>query len=544
MFNVFIKKSIGIDIADHSLEVVELIKIGKTIKVKNLGRQELPAGIVKNGVIIKKDELKKILQDALVEAKPHPIAGKKIVFGFPESQTYTHVFSCPVAGASTAELDKMVLEEAWANIPITKSEMLVEYEIVTKEKDRIDVLIVAAPKRVVSGWQKFFEELGMEIVAFDIEPIANFRNLEARHKKDIMLVDIGSATTNIYIFQRDKLVYEHTVNVAGDDLTKEVAAALNIETADAEGRKRATGLSDTETPFFAAIVKALGEILNEINNSLKNYSDKHKTQVASIIFIGGSSQLKGLLEYFSANLKVPVTLGTPRIYQSKEMEYLGAIGMALRGLYRKYDQADPFIPFANQEKENQTEDVLTTIGFNASDNQHLEEPLANNKKSMQSKKKMLIIVLLVGVVLLGVAYSYRLHEQQAREAEIKNATSKLENLPVVEEPIEVVATTTTNVASSTNNIATSTENVVGDNSNSTTTAEIDNSTATKVVVQDTEVGYLNVREGAGTTFKILTKVKPGEIYELLEEKGEWAKIKVSVELSGWVANKYVKKQEN
>ncbi|MCX6796527.1 MAG: pilus assembly protein PilM, partial [Candidatus Falkowbacteria bacterium] len=348
MLDIFIKKAIGIDIADRSIEAAEVKKLGGKIMVKSLGRQELADGIVRNGMIIKQEELAVALNKTLAEAQPHPISGRKIIFGFPESQTYTHIFSHQYPGEEidAEEIDKIVLQEAWANIPITRSEMLVEYEIVKKEQGRIDVLIVAAPRRVVVEWQKFFGQLGLEIAAFDVEPIANFRNLEARHKKSVMVVDIGSATTNIYIFHRNKLVYEHTVNIAGDNLTAEIVAALKIKPAEAENEKETVGLSDPEAPFFAALIKILERILEEIRNSLRDYSGKYRKKVDDIIFIGGSSQLKGLLEYFSANLEVPVALGVPRVYQGKEMEYLGAIGMALRGLYKKYDKEDPFIPFA------------------------------------------------------------------------------------------------------------------------------------------------------------------------------------------------------
>ncbi len=38
------KKSVGIDISDHTIEVVELIKLGKSIKISSLGRAQLEAG--------------------------------------------------------------------------------------------------------------------------------------------------------------------------------------------------------------------------------------------------------------------------------------------------------------------------------------------------------------------------------------------------------------------------------------------------------------------------------------------------------------------
>jgi uncharacterized protein YgiM (DUF1202 family) len=66
--------------------------------------------------------------------------------------------------------------------------------------------------------------------------------------------------------------------------------------------------------------------------------------------------------------------------------------------------------------------------------------------------------------------------------------------------------------------------------------------ATKKQVQilSTPTGTLNVRDGPGTSYDIITKVKPGEKYELLEEKGDWYKIKLPTE-TGWISSEYAKK---
>ena len=46
---------------------------------------------------------------------------------------------------------------------------------------------------------------------------------------------------------------------------------------------------------------------------------------------------------------------------------------------------------------------------------------------------------------------------------------------------------------------------------------------------------LNVRETNSTTGAVVTQVRNGERYEVLERKGDWIKIKVSNSLQGWVA---------
>jgi len=62
-----------------------------------------------------------------------------------------------------------------------------------------------------------------------------------------------------------------------------------------------------------------------------------------------------------------------------------------------------------------------------------------------------------------------------------------------------------------------------------------------VRILSTPTGWLRVRQGAGTSFPEIAKIKPGEEYLLLEEKDGWFKIQLSDEQEGWVSGKYTAK---
>lgn len=58
-------------------------------------------------------------------------------------------------------------------------------------------------------------------------------------------------------------------------------------------------------------------------------------------------------------------------------------------------------------------------------------------------------------------------------------------------------------------------------------------------ILSTPTGFLRVREDAGTSFKEVTQVKPGEKYTVLEEKNSWVKIQIDDKTSGWVSSQFV-----
>lgn len=67
-------------------------------------------------------------------------------------------------------------------------------------------------------------------------------------------------------------------------------------------------------------------------------------------------------------------------------------------------------------------------------------------------------------------------------------------------------------------------------------------TTTKVLILNTPTGFLRVREAASIAAAEIAQVKPGESYDLLDEKSGWFKIKVSNNISGWISSQYSKKE--
>jgi hypothetical protein len=65
--------------------------------------------------------------------------------------------------------------------------------------------------------------------------------------------------------------------------------------------------------------------------------------------------------------------------------------------------------------------------------------------------------------------------------------------------------------------------------------------SSKVTIQNTPTGFLRVREDASVSSNEITQVKPGESYNLLDEKPGWYKIQIDSKTSGWISSTYAKK---
>nr|MBI5455646.1 PEGA domain-containing protein [Candidatus Levybacteria bacterium] len=75
--------------------------------------------------------------------------------------------------------------------------------------------------------------------------------------------------------------------------------------------------------------------------------------------------------------------------------------------------------------------------------------------------------------------------------------------------------------------------------NSTPSASL--SLSTKILILETPTGFLRVRKDASLGALEVARVKPGDTYDLLEEKNNWYKIKIDDKTSGWISSQYAKK---
>ncbi len=204
------KNAIGVDISDHSIEVIKLEKKNNKINVLSLGRLIIDPGIVERGRIKDKEKLFKAVNKTFASAKPNPIEPKKIIFSLPEDQVYYHFFSAQLESTSHEELIKeevkqMVLRELKTSIPIEEDEMLFTYKILFREGSKVDVLVIATDKRTVGEWRNFFQELEIDMDFFDFEIIALSRSVLFDTEKkniNIVLVDMGAEITNIAIVNK------------------------------------------------------------------------------------------------------------------------------------------------------------------------------------------------------------------------------------------------------------------------------------------------------------------------------------------------------
>ncbi|MFH1522565.1 MAG: pilus assembly protein PilM [Patescibacteria group bacterium] len=518
------KSSIGLDISDRTIEVVKLVKINWKVKIESLNRAKLSPGIVERGRIKNKERLGEEVKKVLADVWHAPIKTREILFALPESQVYNHIFN--LKEVNEKEREELILKEALNNIPIEGDDLVYSYKVISKSKDITKILIVASSLQVILEWQQFFNENSLRVNGFDNEILANFRSIFlSKINYPICLVDIGSATTNITIFNDGNLHYSNIVFKAGDFFTREIEKKLKLTPNKAEDQKLIAGLNKGNK-VSGILIKSIKPILDELQLSIDFWQKNYKQKIKKIVLVGGSARLKGLIDYLSSNLKIDTNIGTS-IFRDKKADllYLGAIGIALRGINKEWAK-DPIIKIPASHAHNPKEESEKEQNGAGPERQNAgelngQEKIMESDNSANIKFKIiaLIITLIIGAVLISLAFWYRGTQINKREVKLK-----------------------VQIEQYTKAISSIVDSKSGQEEASSDTEIIKKADeANLILIKETPTGWLNVRQGPNVSFPIIAKVNPGERYILLEENNGWANIKLSEDEEGWVFDMYTEK---
>jgi Tfp pilus assembly PilM family ATPase len=342
MFNFFRKTAIGIDISDHAINIARL-EGGENVHVLSVGKAVLEAGVVEKGRIKDTNKLSSAFRRARDEANIDDTSLHDAVFGLPESQVFTHLYEPESTYTQLSEIERnsVIQKEVARSIPINSDDVVYSSSIIFSDTEKTKILIVAASKTVLAEWHNFFISEGVNVVAYDSEILALFRNLrDARVTYPVGVVDIGKNTSNIAIFDSYGICLSYSVPIAGDFLTGEIASSFKIKTD-----------SDSENLF--AIVKALEPLAKEIQSARVQCQRRIGEDVAKIILVGGSSKLPKLKEYLEANLSLPVNIGGPELSMDggeSDIDYIEAVGLGLRGVDPDRYTKEPALVFSQKKK--------------------------------------------------------------------------------------------------------------------------------------------------------------------------------------------------
>jgi len=182
--------------------------------------------------------------------------------------------------------------------------------------------------------------VNFEVNAIELETFSIARSLVGDDVGNFFIIDIGSRATNIILLEKGVVSVNRNIDAGGNEITTAISDSMRISRQRAETFKK--GDKDLiNSKESALIVPVLELIASESKRIINAHKEKNKDlRIDSVFLSGGTSKMKGLEEYFSRSLDMPVVLGNDNVKPligQLGASFSVALGLALRGVeeYRR-----------------------------------------------------------------------------------------------------------------------------------------------------------------------------------------------------------------
>src|SRR3989344_2427613 len=321
---------LGIDIGSSSIKVVQLLKERGAAVLETYGELSLGpyAGIeIGRAVNLDAEKLAEALLDVLKEAN---ITTKNCGISIPFAASLISLIKMPML--NEAQLKKMIPIEARKYIPVPITEVALDWFVLPEEGRRflssepeeegdtvegkfrkIDVLLVAINNETLAKYNAVVQQVNLAASFFEIEIFSTIRSTIVQNTTPIMVIDMGAATTKLYIVEYGIVRSSHIVNKGSQDITLALSRMLGISVAKAEEIKRESGIAGKsgEQNISTAALLTLEYIFSESKRAMLQYQERSRRNISSVLFVGGGALLKGLMPHAQTQFETEVRLGLP-----------------------------------------------------------------------------------------------------------------------------------------------------------------------------------------------------------------------------------------
>ena len=231
----------------------------------------------------------------------------------------------PMAGGEE-KFEQMIRIEVEQNIPFPIDEMVCDRQVLgdTEDGDK-SVMIVAAKTEQIEELTSAVSSAGFSPEFVDVAPLSLVNAL--RHNRPeaadecAIILDIGAKTTSLVISEGDKL-YNRSIPVAGNSVTKEIANALGCDLDEAEQFKIANayvslgGVTEDDNEAVDRVAKVCRAVMTrlhaEISRSINFYRGQQKGGVPTRLYLtGGTALLPQIDVFFAESLGIEVEFFNP-----------------------------------------------------------------------------------------------------------------------------------------------------------------------------------------------------------------------------------------
>jgi type IV pilus assembly protein PilM len=313
--------SIGLDIGTSAVRAAKVrINHAGEPTLDQIGQVMLPSGAVSDGEVVDPDAVAECIRTLWSEWK---LKHKKVAVGIGNQQCVTRIVDVPYTGDE--ELREALNLQAQDYVPIPLEQASLDFTVVEHLEDDeggrlARVILVAAGRQSVDRIVEAVRQANLDPTVLDLNALAQLRSLSPDHPSSEsgahLLVDIGSAVTDIVVHQHGTPQFVRELMMGSGDITDALVASLGMTAQEAEQRKAECGCGEdaASSPAGPEVARIVGDRAGALVSEIRGSLDFYRTQVEAVpvtqvLITGGGSRMRGLREELHSALDVPIEAG-------------------------------------------------------------------------------------------------------------------------------------------------------------------------------------------------------------------------------------------
>jgi len=345
------KETVGIDIGTHSVKIVHLKKLHEGFKLLNYEiRPTVASGIEYIPSDLRPERYAPVIIEMLKTLRINPKHIKHLVSSIGGDNT--SIKQIKTIFLPDEELESALFFEAKKHIPISGTDMVLDYQVISVEEktNNMNILLAATSKELINEHINVLTTAGLSpnIVDIDSLAIANSFALNAFAEEGVyVMLNLGAHRSNMVIWGPEAKLFARDIPYGGYNFTRDIMRKRQMEWDAAERHKLEYGLHDNPDTSNVQAISMLDisekstedAIVEEVRRSLRFYvKEAGNSDFRKLYLMGGTAKLAGLLEYIQEKVAIPTEIFMPFInvempekFQDKKDPQLAlAIGLAMR----------------------------------------------------------------------------------------------------------------------------------------------------------------------------------------------------------------------
>ncbi len=292
---------VGIDFSSSAIKVVQIRQKDGSPVLQTYGELSYAPYADKSvgeTVQATPEVITEALNDLIKEAK---VTTNSAGVAIPLSSSLLNIIDLP-PGTSDQDLSEVVPIEARKYIPADPDEVLLDWTLVGDSSNDNDdgprqALVVAIHKDAISQYRKALGNTDLDVGFFEIEVFSSIRATLDRGIEPVLLLDMGTSATKMYIVEHGVVRGSHRVDQGGEDITRTLANNLDISFSEAEKIKRKEGLNgegEDADMVRSSARNVLDHVFSRAEEIIRNYQEENQTVVQEAVLTGGGAVLSGV----------------------------------------------------------------------------------------------------------------------------------------------------------------------------------------------------------------------------------------------------------